>query len=134
MDARLLPAELQLVADLVRRAKAEGIAMTGRDGLLKTLTKTVIETALQPMRSPSPSPTTCPLQPRITNDGHHLQLFIGQTHTVGVENASRRGPHRVRLTARNLATTAAVGPALAVKPVEHTHRLLVPPHKEGPST
>ena len=46
-DAGLSPAELQLVAGMVRRAKAEGVAMTGPDGLLKTLTKTVIETALQ---------------------------------------------------------------------------------------
>lgn len=47
VDAGLSPAELQLVAGLVRRAKADGVAMTGPDGLLKTLAKTVIETALQ---------------------------------------------------------------------------------------
>ena len=47
VDAGSSPAELQLVAGLVRRAKADGVAMTGPDGLLKTLTKTVIETALQ---------------------------------------------------------------------------------------
>ncbi|SPD87241.1 protein of unknown function [Micropruina glycogenica] len=47
VDAGSSPAELQLVAGLVRRAKADGVAMTGPDGLLKTLAKTVIETALQ---------------------------------------------------------------------------------------
>lgn len=35
-----------LVADLVRQARAEGVALTGPQGLLKSLTKTVIEAAL----------------------------------------------------------------------------------------
>ena len=46
VDAGLSSEELQLVAGLVRRAKAEGIAMAGTDGLSKTLAKTVIEAAL----------------------------------------------------------------------------------------
>lgn len=40
------PAELAAVEDLVRTARASGIALTGPDGLLKAMTKTVIEAAL----------------------------------------------------------------------------------------
>lgn len=40
-------AERALVGDLVRQARAEGVALTGPDGLLKALTKTVLEAALQ---------------------------------------------------------------------------------------
>ena len=36
-----------LVGDLVRQARAEGVALTGPEGLLKALTKTVLETALE---------------------------------------------------------------------------------------
>jgi len=39
-------AEEQLAADLVARAREQGVSLTGPDGLLKELTKTVIETAL----------------------------------------------------------------------------------------
>lgn len=38
--------EQQLVADLVRQARAEGVELTGPDGLLKALTKSVLEVAL----------------------------------------------------------------------------------------
>jgi transposase-like protein len=40
-------AEQQAAAELVRRAKEQGLSLTGPDGLLKLLNKTVIETALQ---------------------------------------------------------------------------------------
>ena len=40
-------AERVLVGDLVRQARAEGVALTGPEGLLKALTKTVLETALE---------------------------------------------------------------------------------------
>jgi len=43
----LSPDEAGLVAGLVRRAKDQGLALTGPDGLLKSLTKTVLETALE---------------------------------------------------------------------------------------
>jgi transposase-like protein len=39
-------AEQQAAAELVRMAKAQGLSLTGPDGLLKQLTKTVLETAL----------------------------------------------------------------------------------------
>jgi putative transposase len=39
-------AEEQLAADLVARAREQGVSLTGPDGLLKQLTKTVLETAL----------------------------------------------------------------------------------------
>ena len=42
----LTGAERALVGDLVRQARAEGVALTGPDGLLKALTKMVLETAL----------------------------------------------------------------------------------------
>jgi len=42
----LSAAERVLVGDLVRQARAEGVALTGPDGLLKALTKTVLEAAL----------------------------------------------------------------------------------------
>jgi putative transposase len=38
--------ELAIARDLVRSARARGVAMTGPGGMLKALTKTVIETAL----------------------------------------------------------------------------------------
>jgi len=38
--------ELDAARELVRQARARGVALTGPDGLLKALTKTVIETAL----------------------------------------------------------------------------------------
>jgi hypothetical protein len=41
-----LLAEEQLAADLVARAREQGVSLTGPDGLLKQLTKTVPETAL----------------------------------------------------------------------------------------
>jgi putative transposase len=40
------PAELQAARELVRQAKEQGLSLTGRDGLLKQLTKTVLEAAL----------------------------------------------------------------------------------------
>jgi transposase-like protein len=39
--------ELEAARELVRAARAKGVALTGPDGLLKALTKTVIETALE---------------------------------------------------------------------------------------
>ena len=41
-----LSAEEQAAAELVRRAKEQGLSLTGPDGLLKQLTKTVLVTAL----------------------------------------------------------------------------------------
>ena len=38
--------ELAAARELVRQARAEGVALTGPGGLLKALTKTVLETAL----------------------------------------------------------------------------------------
>src|SRR5215475_13921691 len=38
--------EQQVAEELVRRAREQGLSLTGPDGLLKQLTKTVIETAL----------------------------------------------------------------------------------------
>ena len=38
--------ELEIARELVRSARARGVAMTGPEGMLKALTKTVIETAL----------------------------------------------------------------------------------------
>jgi putative transposase len=40
------PAELEAAKELVRQARAKGVALTGPDGLLKALTKTVIQAAL----------------------------------------------------------------------------------------
>ena len=39
-------AEQEAAVELVRRAREQGLSLTGPDGLLKQLTKTVIETAL----------------------------------------------------------------------------------------
>ena len=39
-------AEEKIAEELVRRAREQGLSLTGPDGLLKQLTKTVIETAL----------------------------------------------------------------------------------------
>jgi transposase-like protein len=39
--------EIEAARELVRAARAKGVALTGPDGLLKALTKTVIETALE---------------------------------------------------------------------------------------
>ena len=39
--------ELAAARELVRHARAQGVALTGPGGLLKALTKTVIETALE---------------------------------------------------------------------------------------
>src|SRR6476620_5270612 len=39
-------AEEQAASELVRRAKEQGLSLTGPDGLLKQLTKTVLESAL----------------------------------------------------------------------------------------
>ena len=41
------PEELAAARELVRQARAQGVALTGPGGLLKVLTKTVIETALE---------------------------------------------------------------------------------------
>jgi putative transposase len=39
-------AEEKVAEELVRRAREQGLSLTGPDGLLKQLTKTVLETAL----------------------------------------------------------------------------------------
>src|SRR6185437_9923716 len=39
-------AEQRVAEELVRRAREQGLSLTGPDGLLKQLTKTVLETAL----------------------------------------------------------------------------------------
>src|SRR5690242_19775074 len=39
-------AEEKIAEELVRRAREQGLSLTGPDGLLKQLTKTVLETAL----------------------------------------------------------------------------------------
>ena len=39
-------AEQRAAEELVRRAREQGLSLTGPDGLLKQLTKTVLETAL----------------------------------------------------------------------------------------
>jgi len=40
------PTAEQVAEELVRRAREQGLSLTGPDGLLKQLTKTVLETAL----------------------------------------------------------------------------------------
>ena len=45
-DAAATAAEQDAARELVRQARAQGVALTGPGGLLKALTKTVIETAL----------------------------------------------------------------------------------------
>ena len=48
-DPAAPPSAEQLAAakELVRQARAQGVALTGPGGLLKALTKTVLETALE---------------------------------------------------------------------------------------
>ena len=41
------PLELEVAREMVRAAKAQGLSLTGPDGLLKQLTKTVVEVALE---------------------------------------------------------------------------------------
>ena len=41
------PLELEVAREMVRAAKAQGISLTGPDGLLKQLTKTVVEVSLE---------------------------------------------------------------------------------------
>ena len=43
---KLLSAEMDVAAELVRMGCGQGLALTGPDGVLKPLTKTVIETTL----------------------------------------------------------------------------------------
>ena len=45
-DGRVDPVDEQLVRELAERARAEGVALTGPDGLLGRLTKVVLESAL----------------------------------------------------------------------------------------
>ena len=40
------PLELEVAREMVRAAKAQGLSLTGSDGLLKALTKTVVEVSL----------------------------------------------------------------------------------------
>ena len=47
LGTQLSPEEVAMVAGLVRKAKDQGLALTGPGGLLKSLTKTVLETALE---------------------------------------------------------------------------------------
>ena len=46
--------ELELARELVRQARASGMALTGPGGLLKSVTKLVIETALEEAESRAP--------------------------------------------------------------------------------
>ena len=41
------PLELEAAREMVRAAKAQGLSLTGPDGLLKQLTKTVVELSLE---------------------------------------------------------------------------------------
>jgi len=47
LETGLSPDEVAMVAGLVRKAKDQGLALTGPGGLFKSLTKTVLETALE---------------------------------------------------------------------------------------
>jgi len=47
LESGLSPDEVAMVAGLVRKARDQGLALTGPGGLLKSLTKTVLETALE---------------------------------------------------------------------------------------
>lgn len=47
LETGLSPDEVAMVAGLVRKARDQGLALTGPGGLLKSLTKTVLETALE---------------------------------------------------------------------------------------
>ena len=46
LETGLSPDEVAMVAGLVRKAKDQGLALTGPGGLLKSLTKTVLELSL----------------------------------------------------------------------------------------
>lgn len=46
--------ELELAREMVRQARASGVALTGPGGLLKSVTKLVIETALEEAESRAP--------------------------------------------------------------------------------
>lgn len=46
-DERLSPGDEQLIAELTRRARENGLQLTGKDGLLGRLTARVIEGALE---------------------------------------------------------------------------------------
>ena len=57
VDAGAVPLEdqeLELARELVRQARASGMALTGPGGLLKSVTKLVIETALEEEMSRAP--------------------------------------------------------------------------------
>ena len=57
VDAGAVPLEdqeLELARELVRQARASGMALTGPGGLLKSVTKLVIETALEEAESRAP--------------------------------------------------------------------------------
>ena len=45
------PLELEVAREMVRAAKAQGLSLTGPDGLLKQLTKTVVEVSLEEERT-----------------------------------------------------------------------------------
>lgn len=66
-------AERALVGDLVRQARAEGVALTGPDGLLKALTKTVLEAALQEEMTEHLATTGTP-QPGVEVETHATDL------------------------------------------------------------
>jgi Transposase, Mutator family len=84
------PAEQELAAarELVKSARARGVALTGPDGLLKAITKTVLESALEEEMSE-----------HVGYDKHAVQGRNGgnsERHPVqdGADRGGRRGERR----------------------------------------
>ena len=61
-------AEQKAAEELVRRAREQGLSLTGPDGLVKQLTKTVLETALNHEMT-----ETCPLRSAKSCVGGYLR-------------------------------------------------------------
>ena len=78
--------ELELARELVRQARASGMALTGPGGLLKSVTKLVIETALEEAESYAPG-----LRPSRGRGPQPGQLPQRQAVQAG---ADRRGGRR----------------------------------------
>jgi hypothetical protein len=103
--------ELAAARELVKAARARGVALTGPDGLLKAITKTVLESALEEEMSE-----------HVGYDKHTVQGRNGgnsERHPVqdGANRGRRRGPGagaagpggHVRAGDRQEAAAAAVG-------------------------
>jgi putative transposase len=101
-------AEEKVAEELVRRAREQGLSLTGPDGLLKQLTKTVLETALNQEMTEhlGHEKHGQPVAGNVRNGARPKTVLTEASGQVGIEVPPGPGGH-VRAADRPQAAAAA---------------------------